>query len=525
MINKKFLAVLLAAGIMFSSCPSPVWAKESSGAEEVLKNEEAPTEEEVSSAEEVVQDADGGQTEADAADTAGSDDADATDLNQTANSQKLDASYTLALNAISNEDYDKAREYLNICFAYCNPQTNPVMYADLLLKRGCLDVMEGNNDMALLSLDAAIEVEPELSDAYLVRAQIYAQQADTQNAIENLEKYIELTQDTSMYETVAQLLEVSGDPAAAQAAYDKYVAGAGSEVEEAGFQTGLYKMENGDFEEAVKEFEAYADNETYGAGAMYNIGICQMNLGKYADAVSSFTSCVEKEGNYDGVYYNRGVCYLLDGKWKEAEEDFAKSIESESYADDALYNEGICQMQQEKYQEAVDTFTELIGDGEKDAKKEEGSKKKKSKKKKEEAAAEEAAKTEEAAAEEAAKTEEAAAEEAAKTEEAAEEAAKTEEAAEEAAKSEEAATEEAAAEGEAAGSETEHVVNDGAYYYRAACRAALGDLEGALKDYTVCIDHEYDLSQSYYQRALVYEALGDKDNQSKDLESSLKYAE
>lgn len=64
------------------------------------------------------------------------------------------------------------------------------------------------------------------------------------------------------------------------------------------------------------------------------------------------------------------------------------------------------------------------------------------------------------------------------------------------------------------------MVNDGAYYYR----AALGDLEGALKDYTVCIEHEYELSQSYYQRALIYEAMGDKDNQSKDLENSLKYA-
>ena len=40
----------------------------------------------------------------------------------TVNSQKLDASYTLALNAISNEDYEKAREYLNICFVYFVPK-------------------------------------------------------------------------------------------------------------------------------------------------------------------------------------------------------------------------------------------------------------------------------------------------------------------------------------------------------------------------------------------------------------------
>ena len=52
--------------------------------------------------------------------------------------QKLDASYTLALNAINAEDYDTAKEYLNVCFAYCDPVGNPTMYADLLLKRACI---------------------------------------------------------------------------------------------------------------------------------------------------------------------------------------------------------------------------------------------------------------------------------------------------------------------------------------------------------------------------------------------------
>ena len=72
--------------------------------------------------------------------------------------------------------------------------------------------------------------------------------------------------------------------------------------------------------------------------------------------------------------------------------------------------------------------------------------------------------------------------------------------------------------------EEERTVNDGAYYYRAVCRAATGDLEGAVADYTVCIEHEYELAQSYYQRAQVYAALGDTENQNSDLQASLKYA-
>ena len=353
--------------------------------------------------------------------------------------QKLDASYTLALNAINAEDYETAKEYLNICFAYCDAQTNPTMYADLLLKQACIDVIEEKNDMALLNLDAALRVQPELADAYLVRTQVYAAQGEVDAAIESLEKYIELSQDTSLYETVAQLQEAKGDIEAAQAAYDKYVEGAGAEVQEAGFQSGLYKMQSGKFEEAIAAFEAYVEDETYAAGAQYNIGICRMNLADYAGAIEAFKACEE--------FYNRGVCNLLSEAWEDAAADFTKSIESEPYAEDARYNLGICQMQQEKYEAATATFTEVIEGG----------------------AAEEQAEGDEAQAEAAA--------------------------------------------------------NDGAYYYRAVCRAATGDLEGALADYTVCVEHGYELAQAYYQRAQVYAALGDTENQNSDLQNSLKAAQ
>jgi tetratricopeptide (TPR) repeat protein len=73
--------------------------------------------------------------------------------------------------------------------------------------------------------------------------------------------------------------------------------------------------------------------------------------------------------------------------------------------------------------------------------------------------------------------------------------------------------------------DADQIINDAAYYYRAVCRTALGNTEGALADYTVCIDHGYELSQCYYQRAQIYAAMGDTDKQSEDLAQSLKYAE
>lgn len=245
-----------------------------------------------------------------------------------------------------------------------------------------------------------------------------------------------------MYATVAQLQEAKGDIVAAQAAYDKYVQGAGAEVEEAGFQSGLYMMESGQYAEAIAEFEAYQDNETYAAGALYNIGVCKMNTGDFAGAVEAFTACEEKGGTFDGLYYNRGVCALLNSDWAKAADDFARSIEKEPYVDDARYNLAICQMQTGDLETAVATFSEYIGGDKADA-----------------------------------------------------------------------------------GNEVERVINYGAYFYRAMCRAELGQLEEAVVDYTVCVENKYDLGQSYYQRAQVYAALGDTDKQSADLAESLKYSE
>ena len=128
--------------------------------------------------------------------------------------------------------------------------------------------------------------------------------------------------------------------------------------------------------------------------------------------------------------------------------------------DDARFNLGVCQMQQEDYQGAVDTFTELIGDGKQP---EDGNEQ----------------------------------------------------------------TEDDEKETEVENEETEvgsENVNDGAYYYRAVCNTALGNLEEAKADYTVCIEHEYELAQSYYQRAQVYAALGDTEAQNADLQASLSVA-
>ena len=446
MNRKKLVAALLTAGCVLTAMPVP--AEEVPTAETVSAEEIAPAAEEVA--------------------------AEAADVSSAQNAQRLDTYYTLALNAINSEDYDTANKYLNICFAYCKPDTDPELYADLLLKRACIDLIQGDADLSLLELQAAVDVKPDLADAYLIRTQIHTAYGEFDEAIENLEKYIELTEESSLYETVAQLYEANGNMEMAEEAYRKFAESTDLGEDAAGYQSGYYRMESGKYEEAIGLFEDYTEDETFGAGALFNIAICYMNLGDYEKAAENFSACEAKEGIFSGLYYNRGISYMMTGEWEAAAADFEKSVETEPFVNDSLYNLGICDVQMEEYESAIEVFTELIGDGEEEP---------------EDVTAEEGeAETESGT---------------------------------------EAPEEETAEEETESGAQTSGTLSDeyvGAYYYRAVCYGAIGELEKALADYTVCIDRGYDLAESYYQRAQVYEALGDTENQSSDLQNSLRYS-
>ena len=176
--------------------------------------------------------------------------------------QRLDAYYQLAVHYINDGNYEKALTYLDACFQYCTAEDNAALVADLYLKRGCVYTMQGENEKALNELEQALAVSPDLADAYLVRVQIYSNSGLYSDAIQNMEKYIELTGDQTMYETLAQLYEASGDYEQALASYGTYTEAASVSEAEASYQRGVYKMNLGLFSKAADEFETCADDAT-----------------------------------------------------------------------------------------------------------------------------------------------------------------------------------------------------------------------------------------------------------------------
>ncbi len=426
--------------------------------------------------------------------------------------QKLDAYYSLAISYIEREEFDRAMEYLDACFSYCDETTNAPLCADLHLKKGCVYTMKEDYASALTELNEALRINPELADALLVKTQVYANTEKVDEAIDSLQEYIDISGDTSMYETLAQMHQQSGETENALKDYDSYAESISSSETEASYNKALYRLGLTMYPEAIEAFKVCEGDETYGPSSSYNIGICYMNLNDYENALAAFTRSKEAGATFDGIFYNTGVCNMSLGNYEEAIEAFTTSAESESYKEDATYNRAVCNMSVSEFDAAVQDFTDYI-------------------------ALRDAVSDTDAEDAESVSTVDIAnyyrgvcyltlndfGNAAADFTTCLDNGIAVEESRLNRGLSylQNSNYEEAKADFDICIENGTSV--DEAHFYRSYAYRYLGDNESALADLTACIENEYNLAQAYYQRAQVYNDMGDSDHYVEDLEASLAY--
>lgn len=374
--------------------------------------------------------------------------------------QKLNTNYELSLAYIGREDYDKAMEHLNACLQYCDENSAPAIYADVHLKIACVYTIRTDYEKALAELDEATRVQPDLSEAYLVKTQVYSDLGDYENAAAAIQKYIDLTGDNSLYEVKAEIYNAVGNVDKALESYKVFAESGSENPIEASYKTAIYNMEMQKYTEAVAEFEKCRNDSTYGPSSIYNIGVCYMRTEDYAKALENFELVQDQE--FDGVHYNTGVCRMVLNKPEEAISSFTTSIEKESFVSDALYNRAICNVSSQKFAEAIVDFTAYL-DGLKLAEVQR----------------------------------------------------LTEEAEKEAKDNNKNLVKKIDPE------KVDPIV-DVATYYRGVCYLSVNDFDSAIGDFTACIDHEVSVNDSRFNRGLSYLQKGENDKAKEDLSECIK---
>lgn len=227
----------------------------------------------------------------------------------------LEDYYRLASTQIAREEYNEALGNIEKCISLYNNEGQE-LYEDLLLKRGCLQVMIGDYGAALKSLDLALAKDPSAADIYLVKAQIYAQRQNMGALAQCLTEYLKLVpEDSSIRALLAQAQFTEGDYEAATQQYAEILdKEPNAEVE---YLYGLNAMKNSDFVTGEASLTSAIAKDDSFDGIYYYRGVCRMSLGNYPVAIEDLTVSIGREDMLQASYYTRGVCLLMDNQYEK----------------------------------------------------------------------------------------------------------------------------------------------------------------------------------------------------------------
>ena len=119
---------------------------------------------------------------------------------------ELEDYYRLAGTQIADASYEEALVSIEKCIELY-PGGDDSLYVDLILKRSCLLVLLLREEEALEALDLVLKHQPDHADAYLIKAQIYAERVDLEPLADALSGYLTYRpEDYSIHLVYAQTL-------------------------------------------------------------------------------------------------------------------------------------------------------------------------------------------------------------------------------------------------------------------------------------------------------------------------------
>ena len=90
---------------------------------------------------------------------------------------------------------------------------------------------------------------------------------------------------------------------------------------------GHYRLEDGQYEQAIKEFSKALDKNPEHMMARLGLAVTYMQMGKNSDALNEFNLVIEKDPTLAAAYADRGILYDRMGEYRKALADYRKALE------------------------------------------------------------------------------------------------------------------------------------------------------------------------------------------------------
>ena len=222
--------------------------------------------------------------------------------------------YRLAGTQIAEEKYEEALFSIEKCIELFDDNQTDELWIDLLMKKGCLEVLTQRFDKAEGTLNAVLQADPEQKEVYLILAQIHAGYDDLDLLEEDLNNYLaKAKDDLQIRALLAQTLFAKEEYEAAGEQYLLILESQaeGVDMAEMNYLYALTGIQLENYQIAKEHMEAAIQLDESKLDAYYYLGICNMAQEEYEKAVESFTKAIDGNSMMQLSYYSRGVCGLM----------------------------------------------------------------------------------------------------------------------------------------------------------------------------------------------------------------------
>lgn len=198
--------------------------------------------------------------------------------------------------------------------------------AEAYNNRGITYKNKGDADSAMKDYNKAIKTDPNHAGTYNNRGNIYYYRDDFDSAIKDYNKAIELEHDFAYaYSNRGNLYKKKGDYKSAINDFNQAI-NIDPRYSNAYNNRGCAYGDIGDLDSAIKEFNKAIKFNPQFAYAYNNRGITYHNKGEFNHAIKDFNEAIELNSQYSKAYYYRGVCHLKVGNNNLAIADLQKVL-------------------------------------------------------------------------------------------------------------------------------------------------------------------------------------------------------
>lgn len=176
-------------------------------------------------------------------------------------------------------------------------------FEDGMVARARSSLLQGDTIKAIADIGDALAISKNLTNAYLMRADIYSQRRDWPNALTDLNEALRLApKEPSLYINRAFVRYNSDDYFGAMSDYN-YALELDPGNRAAIFNRALLRSEVKDYDRAVEDFTAVLSAEPGNVHALYNRGLIYLEQKKAAEALADFEATARRFPRFYPVYY------------------------------------------------------------------------------------------------------------------------------------------------------------------------------------------------------------------------------